>query len=72
MNKFVSKYKELRNKGYSDLEAMGMVSCYVASNGSMKDLEALYDYHLNDFMQETNKVFNKLEEPNYERITSAV
>jgi len=27
---------------------------------------------LNDFMQETNKVFNKLEEPNYERITSAV
>ena len=70
MNKVVSKYKELRNKGYSDLEAMGMASCYVASYGTIRDLEALYTYHLNDFVHETNKVFNQSEVVKNERITS--
>ncbi|MBP1971629.1 hypothetical protein J2Z83_003780 [Virgibacillus natechei] len=59
MNKFVSKYKDFRNRGYSDLEAFGMVSSYIAVKGSHDDLETVYSYYFDDFMQESNKLFGE-------------
>ncbi|WP_373894420.1 hypothetical protein [Virgibacillus sp. CBA3643] len=70
MNEFVMKYKELRNH-YNDLESFGMVSSYIAVKGSYKDLETVHSYHMKDFLQETDKIFNEAEETNNERTKTA-
>jgi len=70
MNKHIREYKRLRFNGYSDIKAFGAVARNIAATGTFMDLEVLYSYHMDDFLNECAKTFNEAEEVNSERITS--
>jgi len=66
MNGFIEGYERLRKQGYNELESFGITSGAIAINGSFKDLETLYSHYLKDFLSETEKFFNEVEEFNNE------
>lgn len=68
MNNYIKEYQDLRDQGYNDLEAFGLVSNRVALIGSMDDLKAVRDYHMQDFLSNCEEVFNEGMESKNERV----
>lgn len=62
MNGFVDEYKVLRDNGMEDLKAFGIVTRNIVVCGTFEDLEILYDYHFQDFMNETNNILEELSD----------
>ena len=69
MNKHIKEYMRLRFNGYGDIKAFGAVAGNIAVAGTFKDLEVLYSYHMDDFLNDCSKTFNEAEEVKNERIT---
>ncbi len=67
MNKFLEKYKEERESGSNEYEALGVSATHIAVNGTWEDLQTVYDFHHEDYMQATEK---ELELARKRRLTS--
>jgi len=62
MSMFVKKYHELRNKGFDDVEAFGLVAGSIAMAGTIEDLQKVHDVHSEDFFSEnveTEEILNE-------------
>jgi len=68
MNKFAKMYKHERKKGNSEYEAFGIVANHIAVVGTFNDLQDVYDVHMDDFLDETEKFLDKASNlTSYER-----
>ncbi len=70
MNKFLEKYKEERESGMNEFEALGIASMHIATSGTFKDLEIVYDFHMQDFLETSVKEFDRYKnyiETSYQR-----
>jgi len=52
---YIEKYKQERSKGKNEYESFGIVATYIAIKGNFKDLEKLFDLHIDDFTGEMEK-----------------
>ncbi len=75
MNKYINVYQSCRDEGKSEYEALGTAASYVAVLGTMDDLQEVYEYFQDDFMESVDQWLAraievsqkiKLEESNYE------
>ena len=71
MNKFLNKYKEERHAGTEEYKAFGIaVSFIAAQDGTLDDLNVVYDYFMEDSIEESEREFERLSkyrETSYQR-----
>lgn len=68
MNKFIEKYKEERESDTDEYTAFGIVASHIAVNGTWNDLQEVYSFYMDDFVDSTSCFFESDEQ--YSRLTS--
>ena len=70
-NKFLEKYKEERESGTEEFKAFGIAVSHILDNGgSLDDVNTVYDFFMQDFLEETAREFEnyrKYIETSYQR-----
>jgi|SRR5699024_2288508 len=61
LNKFIEAYKSLRKRGYDESEAFGLVSGYIATDGTFDDLKRVHKVYKDDHLNEFDKLIKKAE-----------
>lgn len=57
MNPYIKQYNELLQKGYNDLEALGMVASRIAFQGTMEDLQLVQLHFTDGLINDCKEIF---------------
>lgn len=70
MNKFLEKYKEERESGSDEYKAFGVAASHIATTGTWEDLQIVFNFHFQDFIETTEREFQEHENYLNRKLTS--
>lgn len=62
MNKFVQLYQDFRKQGKEPIEALGWTSAYIASTGTIEDLNIVARHFTDDSFKDIEKTMKEAED----------